>query len=92
MDDPFQCFQRLPLCVFNIDLKQCARAGGEDIIDFDPGSPEQPIPMFVWAEIPESYCDMASPEFYKKLLTQASVAVSPGVGLVSTGRAVCILL
>ena len=86
MDDPFQRFQRLPPCVFNIDLKQRARTGGEDIIDFDPGSPEQPTSMFVWAETPEAYRDMASLKFYKKLLTQASVAVSPGVGFGEYGE------
>ncbi len=36
--------------------------------------------MFVWAPIPEPYADMGSLEFSKKLLKEASVAVSPGVG------------
>ena len=36
--------------------------------------------MFVWAEIPEHYRDMGSLEFSKKLLTDAGVAVSPGIG------------
>jgi len=36
--------------------------------------------MFVWARIPEPYRDMGSLEFAKKLLSEAGVAVSPGVG------------
>ena len=36
--------------------------------------------MFVWAPIPEQYKAMGSLEFSKKLLTEAKVAVSPGVG------------
>ena len=36
--------------------------------------------MFVWVQIPEAYRDMGSLEFTKKLLEEAKVAVSPGVG------------
>jgi len=36
--------------------------------------------MFVWAEIPEPYREMGSLEFCKKLLQDAKVAVSPGIG------------
>lgn len=36
--------------------------------------------MFVWARIPEQYRSMGSLEFAKKLLRDAKVAVSPGVG------------
>jgi alanine-synthesizing transaminase len=36
--------------------------------------------MFVWAPIPEQYRHMGSLEFSKKLLKEAKVAVSPGVG------------
>lgn len=36
--------------------------------------------MFVWAKIPERYCQMGSLEFSKKLLKEAKVAVSPGIG------------
>ncbi len=36
--------------------------------------------MFVWAPIPEQYRHMGSLEFSKKLLKDAKVAVSPGVG------------
>ena len=36
--------------------------------------------MFVWAKIPEPYRELRSLEFSKLLLTEAKVAVSPGVG------------
>lgn len=36
--------------------------------------------MFVWAPIPEQYTHMGSLEFCKKLIKEAKVAVSPGVG------------
>ncbi|MDX5151523.1 MAG: alanine transaminase [Acidiferrobacterales bacterium] len=36
--------------------------------------------MFVWAKIPEHYKEMGSLEFSKKLLKEANVAVSPGIG------------
>ncbi len=36
--------------------------------------------MFVWAKIPEEYAQLGSLEFSKKLLEEANVAVSPGVG------------
>ena len=36
--------------------------------------------MFVWAPIPEQFKAMGSLEFSKKLLAEAGVAVSPGIG------------
>jgi alanine-synthesizing transaminase len=36
--------------------------------------------MYIWAKIPEVYQKMGSLEFAKKLLAEAKVAVSPGVG------------
>jgi len=41
--------------------------------------------MFVWARIPDAYKEMGSLEFSKKLLADAKVAVSPGVGFGSYG-------
>ena len=41
--------------------------------------------MFVWAPIPESYKQMGSLEFTKKMLRDAKVAVSPGIGFGSYG-------
>jgi alanine-synthesizing transaminase len=42
--------------------------------------------MFVWARIPESYREMGSVEFSKKLLKEAQVAVSPGIGFGEFGE------
>jgi alanine-synthesizing transaminase len=36
--------------------------------------------MFIWAKIPEPYLAMKSLEFSKKVLADAKVAVSPGIG------------
>ena len=36
--------------------------------------------MYVWAKIPEAYAHLGSLEFAKKLLAEAKVCVSPGVG------------
>ena len=41
--------------------------------------------MFVWARIPPRYRDLGSLEFAKKLLTDARVAVSPGIGFGNYG-------
>jgi alanine-synthesizing transaminase len=42
--------------------------------------------MFVWARVPEFYREMGSLEFSKKLLAEAKVAVSPGVGFGEYGE------
>jgi alanine-synthesizing transaminase len=36
--------------------------------------------MYIWAEIPEAYKPLGSLEFSKKVLAEAKVAVSPGIG------------
>ncbi|SFM30885.1 alanine-synthesizing transaminase [Ectothiorhodospira mobilis] len=41
--------------------------------------------MFVWAPIPEQYRHMGSLDFCKKLLRDAKVAASPGIGFGSQG-------
>ncbi|MDM8546876.1 alanine transaminase [Candidatus Venteria ishoeyi] len=41
--------------------------------------------MFAWAKIPEQFREMGSLEFTKKLLAEAKVAVSPGVGFGNYG-------
>lgn len=42
--------------------------------------------MFVWAPVPEPYRTMGSLEFSKKLLLEAKVAVSPGIGFGQYGE------
>lgn len=56
MDDQFQRIQRLPPYVFNIigDLKQRARAAGEDVIDFGMGNPDQPTPTHIVDKLVET--------------------------------------
>jgi alanine-synthesizing transaminase len=41
--------------------------------------------MFVWAQIPEQYRNLKSLEFSKRLLNEAKVAVSPGIGFGENG-------
>ncbi len=53
-------------------IKGLARAGWE--------IPPPKATMFVWGKIPEQYREMGSLEFSKKLIKEAGVAVSPGVG------------
>jgi alanine-synthesizing transaminase len=36
--------------------------------------------MYIWAKIPEPYAKMGSLEFAKKLLEEAKLAASPGIG------------
>jgi len=42
--------------------------------------------MFVWAPIPDPYRDMGSLEFALRLLEEAKVAVSPGIGFGTNGE------
>ena len=42
--------------------------------------PSPKATMFVWAQIPEQYRELKSLEFSKLLLTDAKVAVAPGIG------------
>lgn len=55
-----------------------ALCGGLQRIGWDLEPPKGT--MFTWAPIPEPYRDMGSVEFAKKLVREARVAVSPGVG------------
>ena len=60
-------------------LVECFGRAGWDI----------PVPMasmFAWAPIPEPFRHLGSMEFAKKLLTEAHVAVAPGVGFGEEGE------
>lgn len=48
--------------------------------------PPPPASMFAWAPIPEDFRSLGSLEFAKRLLSQAGVAVSPGVGFGEKGE------
>ena len=56
MNQQFQRIERLPPYVFNIigELKQQARARGEDIIDFGMGNPDQPTPQHIVDKLKET--------------------------------------
>jgi alanine-synthesizing transaminase len=54
-------------------LVQGLAAGGWQV-------PTPPATMFVWAPLPEQFAHLGSLAFSKLLLTEAKVAVSPGVG------------
>ncbi|KGE03633.1 alanine transaminase [Pseudohaliea rubra] len=56
MEEQFQRIQRLPPYVFSIigDLKQQARARGDDIIDFGMGNPDQPTPEHIVQKLVET--------------------------------------
>lgn len=56
MDEQFRRIERLPPYVFNIigDLKQQARAAGQDIIDFGMGNPDQPTPEHIVDKLVET--------------------------------------
>jgi alanine-synthesizing transaminase len=48
---------------------------------------EKPLgTMFVWAKIPEPFASLGSMEFSKRLIREAKVAVSPGLGFGHTGE------
>ncbi len=42
--------------------------------------------MFVWAKMPEPFAELGSVEFAKRLIAEAQVAVSPGVGFGERGE------
>jgi alanine-synthesizing transaminase len=48
--------------------------------------PVPPATMFAWAPVPERFRNLGSLEFSKRLLEEANVAVSPGVGFGEYGE------
>ena len=51
--------------------------------------PSPKATMFAWAPIPQSFASLGSLEFSKLLLSEANVAVSPGVGFGEYGEGYC---
>ena len=53
MDTRFPRIERLPPYVFNVigEMRQKARAAGEDVIDFSMGNPDQPTPDHIVKKI-----------------------------------------
>ena len=48
--------------------------------------PSPPATMFVWAPVPDRFHNLGSLEFSKLLLTEAEVAVAPGIGFGEYGE------
>ena len=48
--------------------------------------PSPPASMFAWAPIPEQFAHLGSMEFSKRLLSEAHVAVAPGIGFGEKGE------
>jgi len=69
-------------CVQNIcDMYQSRRDTLHDglaTINWQVAKPQ--ATMYIWAKIPEIYKDLKSLDFAKKLINDAKVAVSPGIG------------
>jgi len=75
LDGPQDCVEEIAMKYQNrrdVLLKGLGEAGWK--VDAPKAS------MYVWAKIPEAYAKLGSLEFTKKLLAQAKVSVSPGIG------------
>ena len=75
LDGPQECVKEI--CNMYQDRRDVL-CSGLDSIGWHVQKPK--ATMFVWAPIPEEYKEMGSLEFSKKLLNEARVAVSPGIG------------
>ena len=75
LEGPQDCVQDIRLMY---QTRRDALCKGLDSINWEIEIPK--ATMFVWAPIPEPYKAMGSLEFSKKILLDAKVAVSPGVG------------
>ena len=75
LDGPQECVQEI------VDIYKCRRdvlVPGLNKLGWPVDLPK--ATMFAWAKIPEQYSALGSVEFSKKLLLEAKVAVSPGIG------------
>ena len=75
LDGPQDCVEDI------VDIYKCRRdvlVPGLNKLGWPVDLPK--ATMFAWAKIPEPYSALGSVEFSKKLLLEAKVAVSPGVG------------
>jgi len=55
-------------------------AGGEGLREIGWMVEKPKASMYIWAKIPDAYAHLGSLEFAKKLLAEAKVCVSPGLG------------
>ncbi|MDX2506302.1 MAG: alanine transaminase [Gammaproteobacteria bacterium] len=75
LDGPQDCVKEIASMY---QIRRDVLCSGLDSIGWEVEKPR--ATMFVWAPIPAEYKDLGSLEFSKKLLTEAKVAVSPGIG------------
>jgi alanine-synthesizing transaminase len=80
LEGPQQCVAEI---VENYRSRRDVLVEGLNKLGWPVASPK--ATMFVWSQIPEQYRHMGSLEFTKKLLQEAKVAVSPGVGFGEEG-------
>ncbi len=75
LEGPQECVEQVRA---NYQLRRDVLVNGLREIGWDVESPK--ASMYVWAKIPEAYQALGSLEFSRKLLLEAKVAVSPGIG------------
>lgn len=70
-------------------MRQLYKERRDIVVDGLAGTWPMPKPdasMFIWAKLPEKYLSVGSLEFSKLLLTEAGVAVAPGIGFGEGGN------
>jgi alanine-synthesizing transaminase len=75
LEGPQECVEQIRM---TYQKRRDVLCSGLDSVGWNVQVPK--ATMYVWARIPEAYRDMGSLEFAKKLLMDAKVAVSPGIG------------
>jgi alanine-synthesizing transaminase len=75
LEGPQECVQQIRM---TYQRRRDVLCGGLDSVGWNVQVPK--ATMYVWAPIPDAYREMGSLEFAKKLLADAKVAVSPGIG------------
>jgi alanine-synthesizing transaminase len=80
LDGPQECVEETRL---KYQLRRNVLAKGLQEAGWDVEVPQ--ASMYIWAQIPEPYRAMGSLEFARKLLVEAKIAVSPGVGFGELG-------
>jgi alanine-synthesizing transaminase len=75
LEGPQECVQQIAM---TYQKRRDVLAGGLNAMGWEVDIPK--ATMYIWASIPEPYRSLGSLEFAKKLLADARVAVSPGIG------------
>jgi alanine-synthesizing transaminase len=75
LEGPQECVQQIAM---TYQKRRDVLAAGLNGMGWEVEIPK--ATMYIWAQIPEAYRGLGSLEFAKKLLSDAKVAVSPGIG------------